>query len=66
MAQQPRYRLLLQAQAGPVPAVVRLRRALKCLLRSFGLKCVAVEEVWTEQADASGESPAVVPPAGDE
>ena len=30
-------------EAGPLP--VRLRRALKCLLRAFALKCVRIEEV---------------------
>src|SRR5262245_11585194 len=38
-------RLTLRPLRDTVPAVVRLRRALKCLLRSFGLKCVGVEQV---------------------
>jgi hypothetical protein len=27
-----------------VPGIVRLRRALKCLLRAYGLRCVSVAE----------------------
>jgi hypothetical protein len=41
----PAVRLTLVAQPDPAPADVRLRRALKCLLRSFGLRCVEVVEV---------------------
>jgi hypothetical protein len=39
-----RYRLELEALAGDdAPPVVRLRSALKCLLRSFRLRCRRVE-----------------------
>ena len=34
-----------QADAGPV--IIRLRRALKVLLRSFGLRCVSAESFPT-------------------
>lgn len=34
-----------------VPATIRLRRALKCLLRSFGLKCVRIEDAPPAAAD---------------
>jgi hypothetical protein len=38
-----RYHLVLEALPdGGAPAAVRLRRALKCLLRAFGLRCVHV------------------------
>jgi hypothetical protein len=37
---KPRYHLVVEALPDVVPAAVRLRRALKCLLRSFGLKCI--------------------------
>jgi hypothetical protein len=40
-----RYRLELEAKPAGVPAAVRLRRALKVLLRAFGLRCVWVREV---------------------
>jgi hypothetical protein len=47
---RPTYRLELKdagspAEGWPVPVEVRLRRALKALLRSFGLRCLNVEEV---------------------
>lgn len=37
------------------PPDVRLRRALKCLLRSFRLKCVAVEDEDAESAEKPKE-----------
>jgi hypothetical protein len=40
-----RYRLELEAKPSGVPADVRLRRALKVLLRAFGLRCVWAREV---------------------
>jgi len=41
-----RYRLEIEALAGDdAPPVVRLRSALKCLLRAFRLKCRRVEAV---------------------
>jgi hypothetical protein len=40
--------LILEARPGPVPAEVRLRRALKDLLRSFGPRVVSVEDVREE------------------
>jgi hypothetical protein len=43
--QQPHYRLTLRPLPSAYPPVIRLRRALKWLLRSFGLECVDVREV---------------------
>ncbi|MGE0375495.1 MAG: hypothetical protein AB7I48_23790 [Planctomycetaceae bacterium] len=40
-----RYRLELVAQPHRVPAVVRLRRLLKRLLRTHGFKCTRVERI---------------------
>jgi hypothetical protein len=41
-----RERFIIELEAAPsdgyASPAVRLRRALKCLLRSFGLKCVSV------------------------
>ncbi len=37
----------LRALPDRVPGPVRLRRALKCLLRSFGLRAVRVDELST-------------------
>lgn len=34
----------LATGVGRAPAIVRLRRALKCLLRAYGLRCVSVRE----------------------
>jgi hypothetical protein len=35
---------------GGVPASVRMRRALKCLLRGFGIRCEAMRDAPPEQA----------------
>jgi hypothetical protein len=42
---RPTYRLVLQAQPNEVPPAVRLRRALKHLLRWFGLQVMKIEEI---------------------
>ena len=48
---EPRYVVTLRVVADPVwparprPVPIRLRAALKVLLRSFGLRAVSVEEV---------------------
>lgn len=39
------WALRLKAMPDSVPGPVRMRRALKTLLRSFGLKCVEIAEV---------------------
>lgn len=41
----PFFRLTLRALPGEPAAAVRIRRALKVLLRSFRLRCVALEEL---------------------
>jgi hypothetical protein len=43
--ESPEYVVRLKALPDAVPAAVRLKRALKCLLRSFGLRAVRVEEL---------------------
>lgn len=59
MSEEPkrRFKVELEALADPdgTPAEVRLRAALKRLLRSFRLRCVKVEEIHPEEA--SGERP---------
>ena len=40
-----RYRLVLRAIPDPVPPIIRLRSALKTLLRAFGLRCESIEAV---------------------
>jgi hypothetical protein len=51
--QQSRFELTLESAPGwSVPAIVRLRKALKALLRGYGLKCVDLAEVLpTEPRD---------------
>ena len=40
-----RFRLLVEIRSDRTcPAAVTLRRALKCLLRTFGIRCVSVVE----------------------
>lgn len=40
-----RYRLLIEAGPSSTPAITRLRAALKCLLRSFGLRAIELREL---------------------
>jgi hypothetical protein len=55
--QTPDFRLTLRALRDPVPAAHRLKKALKILLRSFGLKCVACEPVPSNGPQASPAAP---------
>lgn len=47
--EKPRYSLILEVMpgddGGSAPPIVRLRRALKALLRSHGLRCVSAIEL---------------------
>jgi hypothetical protein len=43
-----RYRLQLEAARDNAPPQIRLRAALKCLLRTFGLRCRSVEALITQ------------------
>jgi hypothetical protein len=66
----PTYHLTLRdagspGEGHPAPVDVRLRRALKCLLRSFGLRCVRVEEVPAVEPDGRAK-PSGVPGTGAE
>lgn len=47
LAQPPRrrFRLTVEALDSSIPVTVRLRKALKALLRAYRLRCEAVEEV---------------------
>lgn len=54
------YRIVLALEAldDPIPATVRMKRALKMLLRSFGLRCTRIlpsdsEAVQDDQDDKS-------------
>lgn len=49
-----RYRLLIEAGPNSTPAITRLRAALKCLLRSYGLRCVEAKQTTAmDDAQAS-------------
>jgi hypothetical protein len=56
------FALVLKALPWSTPAVVRLRRLLKCALRSFGLRCIDVRLVGPDP-DADGRP--AVPVASD-
>ncbi len=45
MNTEERYILILRPLTDDVPVAVRLRRALKFLLRCFGLRCVRIETI---------------------
>lgn len=55
---RPVYRLLLRPEPGLVPEHVRLRRCLKALLRSFGLRCIDFDVEPGPAAVRQGRSPA--------
>lgn len=42
---RPTYRIVLEAELQAVPEIVRLRQLLKLGLRSFGFRCVDVQEL---------------------
>lgn len=44
MPEAEKFTIVIVSERGPTPAVVRLRRLLKCLLRSFGFRCISVEK----------------------
>lgn len=50
-----RFTVTLEAGAGSTPAITRLRAALKCLLRSYGLRCTEAKETTTTD-DARGST----------
>jgi hypothetical protein len=59
-----RYRLELEALSdGGAPAHVRLRAALKCLLRAFRLRCRSVADVTPRQPPPGDDVPPADPPA---
>jgi len=56
MIDRPTYRFLPKGEPSSVPAVVRLRRALKYLLRVCGFRAVSVEEVQAPAPPPVAES----------
>jgi hypothetical protein len=61
---KPRYRLTLEALKSNTPPVVRLRVALKRLLRSFNLRCTMVEFLDADQAEAGNQDAPTDCPSG--
>ena len=55
MRQRPRFRLILESAPSDIPVNVRLRAALKCLLRSYGLRVVEAKQT-TATDDARGST----------
>lgn len=47
---QPEYLIRLRGLPDQVPAPIRLRRAVKCLLRSFGFRALSIEPAIVEPA----------------
>lgn len=56
---KPRFKLILEPLPGGAPVIVRLRRALKMLLRAYGFRAVYVNE------DRPGDGPAEKRPIHD-
>lgn len=59
MNDRPTFQLVLRAEPrryGDPPVDRRLAAALKCLLRSFGFRCLSVEEVVTGPATTAAEA----------
>jgi hypothetical protein len=50
--ERERFTLHVTALPDSVPAVIRLRKALKCLLRSFRLRCTAARETGEPVGEA--------------
>ncbi len=48
---RPEYRLTFRALPGELPVPIRLRHLLKDALRSYGLRCTAIEEVKPSNPD---------------
>jgi hypothetical protein len=56
MSEPPRdILLILRPLADEVPPAVRLRQALKVLLRAFGLRCLSVEWLPAQRRDTREE-----------
>lgn len=53
MSQSQRFNVVLEVKAGPQPAAVKMRALLKHLLRSWGVRCVKIEEVKPSTAETS-------------
>jgi hypothetical protein len=56
---EERYIVTMKPEGAGPPGIIRLRRALKCLLRSFGLRAIDVREVSNGAAADAGKGPEV-------
>lgn len=45
------YRVELTAEQSPIDPAIRLRQALKLLLRAFGLRCISITDITDEPKD---------------
>ena len=56
MSRRPTYQLTITDAGGPgdAPAIIRLRSALKALLRSFAFRCVEATEKKTTPPETGG------------
>jgi hypothetical protein len=61
VADNPRYLIELEVEPGPGPPMVRIRRALKWLLRRFGLRCRDIRAISPASAGPPSGAPAGPP-----
>jgi hypothetical protein len=57
--EQPRYRLTFRALPGEVPAIIRVRKLAKLMLRGLGLRIEELQELPAESEAASQDAPAL-------
>jgi hypothetical protein len=49
------FRVMLHAQSADLPPIVRLRQLLKVALRSYGFRCVALEQILPVPVEQLGD-----------
>jgi hypothetical protein len=54
---EPRFRLTVRPERSSVPVEVRLRRAIKTLLRAFHLRVVELEPLPAERETTAEQGP---------
>lgn len=52
-----RFEVILRDVGGSVPTINRLRSALKCLLRAYGLRCELIRKVQAEEREVQDNEP---------
>jgi hypothetical protein len=53
--------ITLTSEPSKIPTAIRLRRALKTLLRSFAFRCIDINQIGIAQA-SEGAPPTITPP----